>query len=169
MSAILLIKNLTAENLNTRNSQHKKTEEKLYEASQNIDDFNSNFKNYNQKIRFVDNQNNIRAEFMIAIADTTNKQRIGLMNLKQLPENLGMLFPQESPRKISMWMKNTIISLDMIFLDKNNKINYIAKNTTPFSTEIITSKEDSSAVLEVNAGIAEKLKLQIGDELLIIK
>ena len=84
-------------------------------------EFNTNFKNYNQKITILNNYNQNIAEFMIAIADTKEKQGYGLMNLDSLPENLGMLFLKENSQQIFMWMKDTKIPLDMIFFDQNFK------------------------------------------------
>ncbi len=130
-------------------------------------EFNSNFKNYNQKITILNNYNQNIAEFMIAIADNEEKQGYGLMNLDYLPENLGMIFPKEKPQKIFMWMKNTKIPLDMIFFDQDFKIIFIEKNTKPFSLETITSDKDSIGVLEINGGIADKLKIKEGYKILI--
>jgi hypothetical protein len=130
-------------------------------------EFNTNFKNYNQKIVIVSNYNQNIAEFMVALANTPEKQSYGLMNLNSLPENLGMLFLKNEPQQIFMWMKNTIIPLDMIFIDPDFKINYIEKNTKPFSLDTITSKENSIGVLEINGGIADKLKIKEGYKILI--
>ncbi len=131
-------------------------------------EFNTNFKNYNQKIVIVNNYNQNIAEFMVAIADTAEKQSYGLMNLNSLPENLGMLFLKNEPQQIYMWMKNTVIPLDMIFIDEDFKINYIEKNTKPFSLDTIISKENSIGVLEINGGIADKLKIKEGYKILIM-
>ena len=131
-------------------------------------EFNTNFKNYNQKIVIVNNYNQNIAEFMVAIADTAEKQSYGLMNLNSLPENLGMLFLKNEPQQIYMWMKNTVIPLDMIFIDEDFKINYIEKNTKPFSLDTIISKENSIGVLEINGGIADKLKIIEGYKILIM-
>jgi len=131
--------------------------------------FNTNFKNYNQKIVFTNNLNHNIAEFSIAIADTPKKQQYGLMNLDFLPENLGMIFIKEQPQNIAMWMKNTLIPLDMIFLDENFIVNHIVENTTPQSLAIISSPYNSQAVLEVNAGIAKKYNIKIGNKLILNK
>jgi uncharacterized membrane protein (UPF0127 family) len=104
---------------------------------------------------------------MIAVADTQEKQGYGLMNLDSLPENLGMIFLKENPQQIFMWMKDTKIPLDMIFFDQNFTINYIEKNTKPFSLETITSDKDSIGVLEINGGMADKLKIKEGYKILI--
>jgi len=130
-------------------------------------EFNANFKNYNQKILIVNNYNQIIGEFMVAIADNDQKRSYGLMNLDHLPENLGMLFLKESPQKIFMWMKDTKIPLDMIFFDQDFKINYIEENTKPFSLDTITSDQNSIGVLEINGGIANKLKIKDGFKILI--
>jgi hypothetical protein len=105
---------------------------------------------------------------MVALANTAEKQSYGLMNLNSLPENLGMLFLKTEPQQIFMWMKNTVIPLDMIFIDKDFKINYIEKNTKPFSLDTISSKENSIGVLEINGGIADKLKIKEGHKILIM-
>ena len=130
-------------------------------------EFNTNFKNYNQKIIIVNNYNQNIAEFMVAIADNDEKSSYGLMNLDFLPENLGMLFLKESPQEIFMWMKDTKISLDMIFISPDLKINHIEKNTKPFSLDTISSAENSIGVLEINGGIADKLKIKDGYKILI--
>ena len=132
-------------------------------------EFNTNFKNYNQKIIIINNYNQTIAEFMVAIADNDEKRSYGLMNLEHLPENLGMVFLKESPQQIFMWMKNTKIPLDMIFFDQDFKINYIKKSATPFSLETITSGENSIGVLEINGGIADQLKIKDGYKILITK
>jgi hypothetical protein len=132
-------------------------------------EFNTNFKNYNQKITIVNNYNQTIAEFMVAIADNDEKRSYGLMNIEYLPENLGMLFLKESPQQIFMWMKNTKIPLDMIFFNQDLKINYIKKNASPFSLDTITSEQNSIGVLEINGGIADKLKIKDGYKILIAK
>jgi uncharacterized membrane protein (UPF0127 family) len=130
-------------------------------------EFNTNFKNYNQKIIIVNNYNQNIAEFMVAIADNDEKRGYGLMNLDFLPENLGMLFLKESPQEIFMWMKDTKIPLDMLFISPDLKINHIEKNTKPFSLDTITSGENSIGVLEINGGVADKLKIKDGYKILI--
>jgi len=139
------------------------------QLNQNISDkFNSNYQNYNQKIVFINKLNQKIANFNIAIADNSKKQITGLMYLKSLPNNLGMLFIKDQPQIISMWMKNTYISLDMIFLDKDFIITKIHHNAQPLSLEIISSNHQSLAVLEINRGLAKKFQLKIGDSLKFI-
>ena len=132
-------------------------------------EFNSNLKNYNQKILILNELNQKIAEFYIAIADTPDKQINGLMNLDYLPMEYGMLFIKNYPQKIEMWMKNTRIPLDMIFLDQEYKINHIHKNATPFSLETISHKRQSIAVLELNAGITDKFQIQPNYKIILAK
>lgn len=132
-------------------------------------EFNSNLKNYNQKILILNELNQKVAEFYIAIADTPDKQINGLMNLDYLPMEYGMLFVKNYPQKIEMWMKNTKIPLDMIFLDQEYKINHIHKNASPFSLEIISHKRESIAVLELNGGIADKFQIQPNYKIILAK
>ena len=67
------------------------------------------------------------------IADTPAKRAQGLMHVTDLPENAGMLFVFSQPRQVSMWMKNTVISLDILFLNPNGRIVKIPKNAKPLS------------------------------------
>jgi len=83
-----------------------------------------------------------------------------------LPENSGMLFIYETPQPIAMWMKNTIIPLDMIFIDSWGKVHRIETNTEPFSLDPIPSDGDVIGILEVNAGVAEKIGLKTGDKVI---
>jgi len=132
-------------------------------------EFSSNIKNYNQKILILNDANQKIAEFYIAIADTFDKQINGLMNLDYLPIEYGMLFVKNYPQKIQMWMKNTKIPLDMIFLDQDYKINYIHKNASPFSLETISHNAHSIAVLELNGGIADKFQIQKNHKIIFVK
>jgi hypothetical protein len=91
------------------------------------------------------------------------------MHITFLPENLGMLFKNESPKIINMWMKNTKIPLDMIFIDENYNIVNIVSNTTPNSIATISSKQPAIGVLEINAGLANKYKIIHGYKLILEK
>ena len=99
------------------------------------------------------------------IADTPAKRAQGLMHVTDLPENAGMLFVFSQPRQVSMWMKNTAISLDILFLNPNGRIVKIQKNAKPLSLANIPSHAKVKWVLELNAGVAEKLNLRPGDRL----
>ena len=96
-------------------------------------------------------------------ADDPESRTIGLMFQEHLPESGGMIFDFQESDIVHMWMRNTILSLDMIFIDDGGKIVKIAKNTKPFSLEIISSDVPARRVLEINAGIADKYGLKAGD------
>ena len=96
------------------------------------------------------------------LADTPAKRAQGLMHVTDLPENAGMLFVFSQPRQVSMWMKNTVISLDILFLNPNGRIVKIHKNAQPLSLASIPSHASVKWVLELNAGVAAKLDLQPG-------
>ncbi len=98
------------------------------------------------------------------IADSKNDQIIGLMHRKTMADEEGMLFVYEQVQDITMWMQNTILPLDMVFISKNGKISHIAYSAQPFSLDIISSNGPAKAVLEIKAGIADKLKLKVGDK-----
>ena len=104
---------------------------------------------------------------MAAIADTEEKRSYGLMNLANLTNHQAMLFLFEEEMMINMWMKNTLIDLDMIFIDKNNKIINIKTGAKKLSLQIISSKYPVNKVLEIKAGLAEKFNIKIGDYIYI--
>jgi len=98
----------------------------------------------------------------VEIARSLDEIERGLMFRSELCDKCGMLFVFPVARQQSFWMKNTKISLDIIFIDENGIILNIAKNTTPFSTESILSQGSAKYVLEVNAGFSEKNNLKNG-------
>ncbi|MBP9758194.1 DUF192 domain-containing protein [Candidatus Dojkabacteria bacterium] len=105
-----------------------------------------------------------KASFNITIADEAEEWSRGLMEIKNLSKNTGMLFifPDENIR--TFWMKNTYIPLDMIFMDSKLNIIKIHKNTIPLDTSVLYSSEKPSQyVLEINAGESASSNLQIGD------
>lgn len=136
-------------------------------AAQDNFDFNSNLKNYNVKLQIFNQDKKLVKEFLVAIADTPKKQTFGLMNIEKLPSNYGMLFTFEDKRILSMWMKNTKISLDMLFIDENNKIRQIIRKTEPYSLKIISSDQEVIKVLEINGGLSDKLGIAVGNEIKI--
>jgi hypothetical protein len=100
----------------------------------------------------------------IEIAATPEEQSRGLMFRTTLPANRGMLFPYPAAREITMWMKNTYISLDMVFIRSDGTIHRIEANTEPLSERIVASSGPASAVLELAAGTAAALGLKAGDK-----
>jgi uncharacterized membrane protein (UPF0127 family) len=101
--------------------------------------------------------------FTVEIADTEELRTRGLMFRQRLPEDRGMLFDFETPRQVSMWMKNTYISLDMLFIREDGKIAYIAENTVPKSLDTIGVSEPVLAVLELAGGTTRRLGIRAGD------
>ena len=104
-----------------------------------------------------------RHRFSVEVAATEAQRRMGLMNRPELNADSGMLFDFETSRHVAMWMKNTLIPLDMIFITADGRISRIEKNTEPHSLRVISSGGDVRAVLEINAGISARLKLKPGD------
>lgn len=101
--------------------------------------------------------------FEIEIMGTPEERAKGLMFRKYLADNRGMLFDFGAVRPIRMWMKNTYIPLDMIFIRTDGTIAGIAKNTVPMSEAIIAAPEPVRYVLEVNAGISDRFGIRKGD------
>ena len=101
--------------------------------------------------------------FSVEMATTEEEKQNGLMYRKELPDGKGMLFDFSPEQQISMWMKNTYVSLDMIFIRADGRILRIAENTEPMSTKIISSGGLARGVLEVIAGTAQKYGIQPGD------
>ena len=101
--------------------------------------------------------------FSVEMATTEEEKQTGLMYRKELPDGKGMLFDFSPEQQISMWMKNTFISLDMIFIRADGRILRIAENTEPQSTKIISSGGLAKGVLEVIAGTAQKYGIAPGD------
>ncbi|HEX6638911.1 MAG TPA: DUF192 domain-containing protein [Steroidobacteraceae bacterium] len=101
-------------------------------------------------------------EFDIWVADTPQRMAQGLMFVRSLPPQRGMLFVHDSPRTLSMWMKNTYIPLDMVFIDARGRIQQIVAQTTPHSLDTIRSNNPALAVLEIGGGEAQRLGIKAG-------
>jgi hypothetical protein len=101
--------------------------------------------------------------FTVELAETPEEQSQGLMNRASLPPDTGMLFDFHGDRPVAMWMKNTLIPLDMIFIARDGSIVGIAERTIPLSVAVISSPGSVRAVLEVNGGTADRLHLKVGD------
>ncbi len=107
-----------------------------------------------------------RQEFDVELALSDRQQAQGLMFRRFLPTNAGMLFDYRIPTRITMWMKNTFIPLDMIFIGTDGRITNIAQRTVPMSEATISSRGKVRAVLEVNSGTVARLGVQPGDKIL---
>jgi len=99
----------------------------------------------------------------VEFADDPITRRQGLMFREQMADTAGMLFDFETKVTVNMWMKNTLIPLDMIFLDEHGRVVSIARNAKPHSLRRISSNVPVMAVLEINAGLARKWELKRGD------
>lgn len=111
------------------------------------------------------NGDNEKATFKVELAQTKDEMRQGLMNRENLDANSGMLFDlSHVDVQTAMWMKNTKIALDMLFIDKEGTVFWIYENAEPESTKLIVSPYPAYAVLEINAGEVKKFNIQIGDE-----
>jgi hypothetical protein len=102
--------------------------------------------------------------FTIEVAETDEQKARGLMFRRTLAPDAGMLFPYEPAQEITMWMKNTYISLDMIFIRADGVVHRVATGTEPFSEKVIASEGDALAVLEVIAGTATRIGVKPGDK-----
>ena len=98
------------------------------------------------------------------IADTDELRTRGLMFRHFLPEDKAMLFDYETPRPVAMWMKNTNISLDMLFIRQDGTIAAIAQDTVPQSLDTISVQEPVRGVLELAAGTVRRLGLRVNDK-----
>jgi uncharacterized membrane protein (UPF0127 family) len=102
--------------------------------------------------------------FIAEIADTEELRTRGLMFRHFLPEDKAMLFDYEQPRPVAMWMKNTNISLDMLFIREDGTIAAIAEDTVPQSLDTISVQEPVRGVLELAAGTVKRLGLRPNDK-----
>ena len=104
-----------------------------------------------------------RHVFAIEVMRTDEERARGLMFRRFMPADRGMLFDFKTEQPVLMWMKNTYIPLDMIFISRNGTVTSVAANTEPMSERTISSGPPAFAVLEVNAGVAAKIGLKPGD------
>jgi uncharacterized protein len=105
----------------------------------------------------------------VEVADTETKREQGLMFRRSLLDDHGMIFLFDGEHEITMWMRNTYIPLDMVFIGNDWRIRHIAYDAEPFSTDVISSMRPASRVLEIGAGQAKKLGLSVGDSVVLQK
>lgn len=101
--------------------------------------------------------------FEVELAATDDARTKGLMFRTELADDGGMLFDYGRDTDVAMWMKNTYIPLDMLFIDARGVVVYIRENTTPQSLQAITAGVPVRAVLELKGGTAKRLGLAVGD------
>ncbi len=101
--------------------------------------------------------------FNVERAETVSARALGLMHRGYMADNHGMLFTWPQTRHITMWMANTVLSLDIVFIKKDQTVLRVESNTVPFSHERIPSGGPAKQVLELNAGAAKRIGLKPGD------
>jgi len=107
----------------------------------------------------IESDDGVRHELDIYLATNFDQQRRGLMFVRRMPENTGMLFVYEDSGMHSMWMKNTYIPLDMVFARADGSVSSVIHDTQPLSLTSQGSIEAVNYVLELNAGTARRLKI----------
>ena len=104
-----------------------------------------------------------RQWFSIRIADTDARQEQGLMFVRALPADQGMLFPEATPRIAHFWMKNTLIPLDLLFITARGRIACLRERAKPLVLDLISCETPVKAVLEIGGGEAAKRGIHVGD------
>ncbi len=116
---------------------------------------------------FADNiifkSNNAELQYQVEVAKTDIQRAQGLMFRTFLPEKSGMVFLYSPPKIVNMWMKNTLIPLDMVFVNENGEIIHIHHNAIPEDLTSISSEYPVSYVIEINGGEIEKYGIRKGD------
>jgi uncharacterized protein len=102
--------------------------------------------------------------FTVEVARTPEEQEKGLMHRRTLAADRGMIFPMEPPRPVTLWMKNMLVPIDMIFIRPDGTIASIGENAVPSSLDPVTSTETIAAVLEIPGGRAGELGIGPGDK-----
>ena len=105
------------------------------------------------------------ARFAVEIADDDEERAVGLMNRPSMPASAGMLFVYERPRTLAFWMRNTLIELDMLFVDPTGVITHIHHRAIPHDETPILGGDGLTHVLEINGGLAKQLGIDVGDQL----
>jgi uncharacterized membrane protein (UPF0127 family) len=124
-------------------------------------------RDFNKKSIII-SSNIICAHFRVWLAENPKQQSRGLMHIRELPEHTGMLFIYSEEKMRAMWMKNTLIPLDMIFIRNGGVVSSIAHTTEPLSLKSIRSIEPVQYVLELNSGMAKNLNLDRNNKVLFL-
>lgn len=104
--------------------------------------------------------------FNVEMATAMSQQVVGLMFRPTVPADGGMLFDWGRPQPSQMWMRNTLVSLDMVFINEDGTVRTVAEHTVPQSLAVIDSRGPVRATLELPAGTAERLDIRVGDRVL---
>ena len=106
-----------------------------------------------------------QAQFTVELAQTPEQHARGLMYRESMPSSAGMLFLYERPQRLSFWMRNTLIELDMIFVDPKGVVKHVHSRAQPLDETPIHGGRGLVAVLEINGGLAERLGIAPGSEM----
>ena len=106
-----------------------------------------------------------RARFTVELAETPQQQQQGLMFREHLSSSAGMLFVFDTPKRAGFWMRNTLIPLDMLFADQTGRITRIHADAVPHDETLIDGGWGVKFVLEINGGLAAKLRIPLGAEM----
>lgn len=117
------------------------------------------------ELSFTDSLGTLKAKIDIEIADNDYERQLGLMNRNKMEANQGMLFIFPQQESLSFWMRNTLIPLDMIFVNDQKKIVTIDKDTKTLSDQSYSSSEPAKYVVEVSAGYTDKHNIKVGDKI----
>lgn len=119
-----------------------------------------------ERLVIVSAREGTRHEFRVEMALSLDQQMVGLMFRERVGPDEGMLFDWGSPRESAMWMRNTLVPLDMVFIAADGRIHRIAERTVPLSLATVESRGPVRATLELAGGTAERLGLRVGDRVL---
>jgi len=103
-----------------------------------------------------------QARFSVEVADDPGERSQGLMNRESMPRSVGMLFVYDQPQRVAFWMRNTLIPLDMIFLDETGTVVRVHENAIPLDETTIPGGDSIQYVLEINAGLSSRLGIDEG-------
>lgn len=117
------------------------------------------------ELTFTDSLGNAKIKIDLEIADNEYERQLGLMNRKSMEETQGMLFIFQYERMQSFWMRNTLIPLDILFINKDKEIITIHKNTKTLSTQGYPSTAPAIYVVELVGGFTDKYKIVVGDKI----
>ncbi len=106
-----------------------------------------------------------QASFSVEIADTEETRARGLMFREELPRGAGMLFVYDRPGRVAFWMKNTLIPLDMLFVDETGVVTRVHSKAVPHDETPIDGGDHVLAVLEINGGLAKAYGIKAGTQL----
>ncbi len=117
---------------------------------------------YTRDVRFLNDDGSVISEIRVAVVDNDESRNMGLMDVRDLPENRGMLFVFDREAPLTFWMANTPLSLDIIFVNAQKEIVTIHTNTPPMSEQNFDSSSNAMYAIEVNAGYCLKYDIREG-------